>query len=172
MSPPPGVSRANPWVSFHAPKRLVLGICPNVSANPWEKQVRLIAPNSRSGTTSSMDVTVVGERHGTASGKDHTHSLWAALPAAGVFVTSKAGIERFLRSSALLFIFSNAHKLSTNNQLSSRWGGLGNYVCGSKWGLSILIRESWGHREFLMLLPELLSAAQKIIVTEKLIRAW
>lgn len=30
-------------------------------------------------------------------------------------LTSKAGAERLLRASALLFLFSNAHKLSTNN---------------------------------------------------------
>lgn len=34
---------------------------------------------------------------------------------AGTSVTSKAGAERLLRASALLFIFPSAHKLSTNN---------------------------------------------------------
>lgn len=74
-----------------------------------------MSPNTRGGTMSPVDVTIVGERHGTASGRDHTRSLRAASSAAGVFVTSKAGTERFLRALALLFIFSDAHKLSTNN---------------------------------------------------------
>ena len=64
---------------------------------------------------SPMDVTVTGERHDTALGRDLTRSLRAASSAAGMFMTSKAGTERFLRASALLFIFSDAHKLSTTN---------------------------------------------------------
>lgn len=53
---------------------------------------------------------------GTAQpGEGTIYSLWAASSAAGVFVTSKAGTERFCKASALLFIFSSAHKLSTNN---------------------------------------------------------
>lgn len=110
-----GVPRAIPWVSFHAPRQLGLRICPNVSANPLEKRFGLISLTVWTGTASPMDVTIAGERHGAAWGRDHTHSLRAASSAAGVFVTSKAGTERFLRASALLFIFCDAHKLSTNN---------------------------------------------------------
>lgn len=108
-----GVLR-QPQLSFHAPKQLEFRICPDVSANTPAKQFRVISPNPWSGTTSPVDVTVTGERHSTAWGRDPACSLRAA-PAAGVFLTSKAGTERFLRASALLFVFSNAHKLSTNN---------------------------------------------------------
>lgn len=96
-----------PQLSFHASKQLEFRICKH------SEQFRGISPKPWSGTT-SLDVTVTGERQSTASGRDPVRSLWAA-PASSMSLTSKEGAERFLRASALLFIFSNAHKLSTNN---------------------------------------------------------
>lgn len=51
----------------------------------------------------------------SALGRDTSAQPPRRLLCAGTFGTSKAGAERFLRASALLFIFLGAHKLSTNN---------------------------------------------------------
>lgn len=105
-----GVLR-QPQLSFHTPKQPEFRICPDLCANTPEKQFRGVSPSPWSGTTGPVDVTVTGERLSTAQ-----EGTWcAASEQLNVFPTSKAGTERFLPASALLFLFSNAHKLSTNN---------------------------------------------------------